>query len=214
MIKAAIFDLDGVIVDTARYHYLAWKRLAKELGVDLTPEQNESLKGLSRRESLEEILKLGSIKMTEGDKVKHETRKNEWFVEYIHAMKPEEIYAGVKPMLQELQKQGYKLALASSSKNAHTVINLLGIENEFDEIVDGGMVTQAKPNPEIFLLAAKLLQVSPAHCVVFEDAAAGVEAAVAAGMKCVGIGSPTRLGKANSVVKETRDFNINDLKSW
>lgn len=214
MIRAAIFDLDGVIVDTARYHYLAWKRLAAEFGVDLTPERNEELKGLSRRESLEEILKLGNIKMSSADKEKHEARKNEWFVEYIHAMKPEEIFPGVKPMLQQLGKDGYKLALASSSKNAHSVINLLGIANEFDVVVDGGMVTHAKPNPEIFLLAAKMLQVHPMHCVVFEDAAAGVEAAISAGMKCVGIGSPQRLSKANAVIKETRDFKIEELKSW
>lgn len=214
MIKAVIFDLDGVIVDTAHYHYIAWKRLAKEFGVDLTPEENEKLKGVSRMESLEVILKLGNIKMTEEEKVRQASRKNEWFVEYINAMKPEEIFPGVKAMLEALRNQGYRVALASSSKNAGTVLRLLGIKDEFDVVVDGTMITHTKPDPEIFLLAAGKLNLPPAACVVFEDAAAGVEAALAAGMKCVGVGSAAQLGKATKVVKHTPDFNITDLKSW
>jgi len=214
LIKATIFDLDGVIVDTAHYHYIAWKRLAKEFGVDLTIEQNEALKGVSRRESLEVILRLGGIKMSDAEKEKHASRKNEWFVEYINKMKPEEIFPGVREMLAKLRASGYKMALASSSKNARTVLDLLGIEKDFDVMVDGTMITHTKPDPEIFLLAARLLKILPAECVVFEDAVAGVEAALAAGMKCVGVGSPLQLSKANKVVKKTQDFNIADLKSW
>lgn len=213
MIKAVIFDLDGVIVDTAHYHYLAWKRLAKELGFDLTLEQNELLKGVSRMRSLEIILDLGGIKLSEAEKERIANKKNGWFVEYVNEMKPEEIFPGVKELLKSIRSKGLKMGLASSSKNAHAVINLLNIENEFDAIVDGTMIIHSKPDPEIFLLAASKLGVVPAECVVFEDAEAGVEAALAAGMKCVGVGSPEQLGKANLVVAKTADFKLQTLNS-
>ncbi len=213
MIKAVIFDLDGVIVDTAHYHYLAWKRLAKELGFDLTLEQNELLKGVSRMRSLEIILDLGGIKLSEAEKERIANKKNGWFVEYVNEMKPEEIFPGVKELLKSVRSKGLKVGLASSSKNAHAVINLLNIENEFDAIVDGTMIIHSKPDPEIFLLAASKLGVVPAECVVFEDAEAGVEAALAAGMKCVGVGSPEQLGKANLVVAKTADFKLQTLNS-
>lgn len=213
MIKAVIFDLDGVIVDTAHYHYLAWKRLAKELGFDLTLEQNELLKGVSRMRSLEIILDLGGIKLSEAEKERIANKKNGWFVEYVNEMKPEEIFPGVKELLKSIRSKGLKVGLASSSKNAHAVINLLNIENEFDAIVDGTMIIHSKPDPEIFLLAASKLGVVPAECVVFEDAEAGVEAALAAGMKCVGVGSPEQLGKANLVVAKTADFKLQTLNS-
>jgi len=213
VIKAAIFDLDGVIVDTAHYHYLAWKRLAKELGFDLTIEQNELLKGVSRMRSLEIILELGGISLTDAEKERIANKKNGWFVEYVNEMKPTEIFPGVKEMLKSIRSKGIKVALASSSKNAPRVIQLLNIENEFDAVVDGTMVVHSKPDPEIFLLAASKLGVDPSDCVVFEDAEAGVEAALAAGMKCVGVGSPEQLGKANSIVKSTSDFKIEKLNS-
>lgn len=213
MIKAIIFDLDGVIVDTAHYHYLAWKRLAKELGFDLTLEQNELLKGVSRMRSLEIILDLGGIELSEAEKERIANKKNGWFVEYVNEMKPEEIFPGVKELLKSIRSKGLKVGLASSSKNAHAVINLLNIENEFDAIVDGTMIIHSKPDPEIFLLAASKLGVVPAECVVFEDAEAGVEAALAAGMKCVGVGSPEQLGKANLVVAKTADFKLQTLNS-
>ena len=213
MIKAVIFDLDGVIVDTAHYHYLAWKRLAKELGFDLTLEQNELLKGVSRMRSLEIILDLGGIELSEAEKERIANKKNGWFVEYVNEMKPEEIFPGVKELLKSIRSKGLKVGLASSSKNAHAVVNLLNIENEFDAIVDGTMIIHSKPDPEIFLLAASKLGVVPAECVVFEDAEAGVEAALAAGMKCVGVGSPEQLGKANLVVAKTADFKLQTLNS-
>ncbi len=213
MIKAVIFDLDGVIVDTAHYHYLAWKRLAKELGFDLTLEQNELLKGVSRMRSLEIILDLGGIELSEAEKERIANKKNGWFVEYVTEMKPEEIFPGVNELLKSIRSKGLKVGLASSSKNAHAVINLLNIENEFDAIVDGTMIIHSKPDPEIFLLAASKLGVVPAECVVFEDAEAGVEAALAAGMKCVGVGSPEQLGKANLVVAKTADFKLQTLNS-
>jgi len=211
VIKAVIFDLDGVIVDTAHYHYLAWKRLAKELGMDLTIEQNELLKGVSRMRSLEIILELGGISLNESEKERIANKKNGWFVEYVDQMKPDEIFPGVKEMLKSIRAKGIKVALASSSKNAPRVIELLKIENEFDAVVDGTMIVHTKPDPEIFLLAASKLGVAPAACVVFEDAEAGVEAAIAAGMKCVGVGSLEQLNKANIVVAKTADLKFDQL---
>jgi beta-phosphoglucomutase len=213
VIKALIFDLDGVIVDTAHYHYLAWKRLAEELGFDLTLDQNELLKGVSRMRSLDIILGLGGIKLSESEKEKIANKKNSWFVEYVNEMKPEEIFPGVKELLRSIRAKGLKIALASSSKNAPAVIRLLNIQNEFDTVVDGTMIIHSKPDPEIFLLAAKKLGIEPASCVVFEDAEAGVEAALAAGMKCVGVGSTLQLGKANLVIAKTGDFNLQTLSA-
>lgn len=211
MIKGCIFDLDGVIVDTAHYHFMAWKRLAKELGVELTEKENERLKGVSRMRSLEIILGLGGLSLGEERKEKLAEKKNVWFVEYVLAMKPDEIFPGVKKLIQDLKNLGIKVALASSSKNADTVIRQLKIEKEFEIVVDGKMVVHSKPDPEIFLLAAKNLGVEPHFCVVFEDAEAGVEAALRAGMKCVGVGSAEQLGKANLIVKKTADFDITKL---
>jgi len=208
LIKACIFDLDGVIVDTAHYHFLAWRRLAKEIGIDLTIEDNERLKGVSRMRSLEIILELGGISLSEHDKETLANKKNSWFVDYLERMAPEEIFPGVKSLIKDLRGLGIKLALASSSKNAKTVIQLLHIHHEFDTVVDGTMITHSKPDPEIFLLAARKLNIDPKDCLVFEDAEAGVEAALAAGMKCVGVGSPVQLGNANKVIAKTSEFHI------
>lgn len=212
MIKAVIFDLDGVIVDTAHYHYVAWQKLAKELGITFTEKENEKLKGVSRMRSLEIILELGGISLSDEKKEELATKKNSWFVDYIEAIKPEEIFKGVKQMLNSLRESGYKVALASSSKNAETVLRLLEIKGFFDAVVDGTMIIKSKPDPEIFLLAASKVGVNPNECVVFEDAEAGVEAAIAAGMKCVGVGSADQLSKANFIVKSTADFNISQLQ--
>jgi beta-phosphoglucomutase len=214
MIQAVIFDLDGVIVDTAHYHFIAWKRLANELGIHFTEQENEMLKGVSRMRSLEIILELGNLRLNQDEMDRLAGKKNKWFVEYINAMKPEEIFPGVKQMIQHIRSSGIKVALASSSKNADTVLNLLNIKNLFDAIVDGTMITHTKPDPEIFLLAAKRLNLSPSQCLVFEDAEAGVESAIAAGMKCVGVGSPKQLSKADVVVEKTADFDIEKIKNF
>ncbi|MBL7854010.1 MAG: beta-phosphoglucomutase [Cyclobacteriaceae bacterium] len=214
MIKALIFDLDGVIVDTAHYHFVAWQRLARELGIDFTEKDNERLKGVSRMRSLEIILEIGNRQMSESEKERLATRKNAWFVEYIQNVKPDEIFPGVKEMIQTCKAAGFRVALASSSKNARTVLRNLKVEDLFEGFVDGNMITHSKPNPEIFLKAAAQLGVEPQHCVVFEDAEAGVEAALAAGMKCVGVGSPENVGKANQIVKNTADFKLADLAGW
>jgi len=211
VIKACIFDLDGVIVDTAKYHFLAWQRLAKELGISFSVEENERLKGVSRMRSLEIILEIGGLSIDNSKKEELAARKNEWFVDYVNAMKPEEIFPGVKDLLKKIRAQGLKIALASSSKNAPAVIRLLKIEQDFDAVVDGTMTKNSKPDPEIFLLAASLLKMKPADCVVFEDAEAGIEAALNAGMKCVGIGSHRQLGRANLVIAKTGDFPLEKL---
>ena len=213
MIKAAIFDLDGVIIDTAHYHYIAWKRLASEFAITLTPAHNELLKGVSRMRSLEIILSLGNIDLPLAHREQLAEKKNKWFVEYIESIRPEEIFPGVIDLIRNLRKQKIKIGLASSSKNAPRVIELLGIAKDFDTLVDGTMITHSKPDPEIFLLAAHKLGIAPHECVVFEDAEAGVEAALAAGMKCIGVGSVEQLGKANRVVARTGDFKASDLEN-
>ena len=211
MIKACIFDLDGVIVDTAHYHFLAWRRLAHELGFELTSSDNERLKGVSRMKSLEIVLELGGVEASADERERLATRKNTWFQEYVEEMAPDEIFPGVKELIRDFKAIGLKVGLASSSKNARTVIRRLGIGNEFDAMVDGNMVIHSKPHPEIFLSTAKLLDVQPELCVVFEDAEAGVEAAIAAGMKCVGVGSEEQFRMANRVVAKTAEFRAADL---
>lgn len=214
MIKACIFDLDGVIVDTAGYHYLSWKRLAKEIGIELTKADNERLKGVSRMRSLDIILQMGGVTLNEHDKEALAHKKNTWFVEYLREMTPEEIYPGVRALIRQLREHGIKVALASSSKNARTVIELLKIQDDFDVVVDGNMIVHSKPNPEIFLLAASMMGIAANDCLVFEDAAAGVDAALAAGMKCVGIGSPAQLGHAHKVIPKTGEFKVQDLEAF
>ncbi len=212
MIKACIFDLDGVIVDTAHYHFLAWKRLADELNIPFTEHDNERLKGVSRLRSMDILLEIGGVSMNTAQKESLANRKNGWFVDYIRQMKADEIFPGVKSLIEQLQRAGIKVALASSSKNAKTVIALLGIEKMFEVVVDGTMVTHSKPDPEIFLKAADLLQTAATDCLVFEDAEAGVEAALAAGMKCIGIGNETQLRHATKVIPTTATFQIQDLQ--
>jgi beta-phosphoglucomutase len=211
LIKACIFDLDGVIVDTAHYHFLAWKRLAHELGFELTPADNEKLKGVSRMKSLEIVLDLGGVKASDEERESLASRKNIWFQEYVEQMAPEEIFPGVNQLIQDFKANGLKVGLASSSKNARTVIRRLGIADEFQVIVDGTMIVHSKPHPEIFLLTAQMLSVAPEYCLVFEDAEAGVEAALAAGMRCVGVGNQQHLHLANRVVAKTAQFQLSDL---
>lgn len=211
MIKACIFDLDGVIVDTAHYHYLAWKRLADELGYHLTELENERLKGVSRMQSLDIILDLAGISLNQKHREILADKKNAWFQEYIERMSPEEIFPGIKKLIQQLRESAMKVGLASSSKNAKTVIALLEIEKEFDAVVDGNMIHHTKPHPEIFLTTAKKLGIDPSFCVVIEDAAAGVEAALRAGMKCIGIGPHELLQKADKVFLKTSEVTLSTI---
>lgn len=212
-VKACLFDLDGVIVDTAKYHYIAWKELANEMGFDFTPEDNERLKGVSRMTSLDILLSIGGVEKSEEEKLALATKKNENYLTYILKMGPEEILPGTTDFLQQLKKSGIKIALGSASKNAMTILERLKLTSYFDAIIDGTKVSNAKPDPEVFLKGAEALAISPDECVVFEDAEAGVEAAISGGMKCIGIGSPDVLGKANFVVDGLHKMNITLLET-
>jgi beta-phosphoglucomutase len=211
-IKACIFDLDGVIVDTAVYHYKAWKRLANQLGFDFTEEQNEKLKGVSRTRSLELILQWGGISKSPAEQEELATLKNTWYVDMISHMTPAEILPGAKEFLLTCRTAGLKTALGSASKNSTMILEKVDIVDLFDAVIDGNKVTKAKPDPEVFLKGAEAVGVSPAECVVFEDAIAGVEAAIAGGMKAVGIGSPDVLGEANLVISGLEKMSLEKLK--
>ncbi len=210
-IKACIFDLDGVIVDTAVYHYKAWKRLANSLGFDFTEEQNEKLKGVSRVRSLELILQWGGITKTATEQEVLATEKNTWYVEMISHMKPDEILPGAKEFVQACRDAGIKTALGSASKNSMMILEKIGMVDLFDAIIDGNKVSKAKPDPEVFLKGAEAVGVAPADCVVFEDAIAGIQAAIAGGMKAVGIGSPEVLTEANLVISGLDKMSIEKL---
>ena len=200
-IEACIFDLDGVIVDTAVFHYQAWKRLANEMGFDFTEHQNEQLKGVSRMASLDLILGWGNISgKTEEEKVTLATRKNNWYTEMIGKMTPAEILPGARQFVQSCRDAGIKTAIGSASKNTPTILQKLELLPLFDAVVDGNSVTNPKPDPEVFLKGAQALNAAPANCIVFEDAIAGIEAAKNGGMKAVGIGSPDMLTQADLVV--------------
>lgn len=201
-IKACIFDLDGVIVDTAKYHYLAWKRLAHELGFDFSEEDNERLKGISRMASLDILLEVGKIVLD--SEVKHSLaeKKNQWYVEYVSKITEDEILPGIKAFIEGLRQSGTKIALGSASKNANIILRNLKLMEYFDAIIDGNKALKAKPDPEVFLMAAEELGVLPKHCVVFEDAQAGVKAAKSAQMLCIGVGSPEQLYEADFVISD------------
>lgn len=210
-IQACIFDLDGVIVDTAKYHYLAWKRLAKDLGIEFTERDNERLKGVSRMDSLEILLELGGKTFDMEAKLILAQKKNNWYTEYISKMDESEILPGVIEFLDMLRNSGIKISLGSVSKNATTILNKINLLKYFDAIIDGNKVKKAKPDPEVFLKGAEELHVMPENCLVFEDAAAGIEAALSAGMYSIGIGSPEILFKANKVIPGFQKINLDIL---
>ena len=211
-LKACIFDLDGVIVDTAKYHYLAWKKLAVILNIQFNEKDNERLKGVSRIASLDIILELGGIKLDEKKKAEYAAMKNEWYLDYIRRMTPDEILPGSLELISELKNAGIKVALGSASKNTPLILERLGIEKLFDAVADGNVVTKAKPDPEVFIKAAKMVGVAPEDCVVFEDAIAGVKAALNAGMLCVGIGSGKILTDAHYVISGLDKLNLRKLR--
>lgn len=198
--KGAIFDLDGVIVDTAKYHYLAWRSLAEELGFQFTEEHNERLKGVSRMRSLDILLEIGGLEFSDTEKLVMADRKNRLYVEYISGLDESELLPGVKAYLSGLRMRGVGVALGSASKNAVFILDKLNIAGLFDAVVDGNKVSRAKPDPEVFQTACRELGLQPQDCVVFEDAEAGVAAGKAAGMQVVGIGKRDVLKEADLVV--------------
>ncbi len=214
MLKACIFDLDGVIVDTAKYHYIAWKEIARELNFDFTEHDNERLKGVSRMRSLDILLEIGGLLLNEETKISLADKKNKNYVSYIEKMTSAEILPGVPAFLKELKNNRIKTAIGSASKNTPLILQRIGLANYFDEVVDGNKASKAKPDPEVFLLGASGLGVSPGNCVVFEDAEAGIEAALAAGMKCVGVGNPQILYKAHMVISGFEEMDFNRLKTF
>lgn len=212
-IKACIFDLDGVLVDTAKYHFLAWKRLASELNINFTEKDNERLKGVSRMRSLEIILEIGDVSFDNETKINLTEKKNKWYVEYISQLTPDEILQGTEEFLKLAKSNDIKLALGSASKNSMLILDKLNLTNYFDAIIDGTKVTNAKPDPEVFLMGAKKLNVCPKNCVVFEDAAAGIKAAQNAGMYSIGIGSPEILNSADLVIPGLHKMDLHLLQT-
>ena len=210
MKKGFIFDLDGVIVDTAKYHYLAWKKLANELGFEFTKEQNELFKGVSRKRCLEILLDIGNRTATQQEFDTWMVEKNVDYLKFIENMDASEILPDVPKILEYLKENNIPIALGSASKNAKPILEKVGLLPYFDAIVDGNNVTKAKP--EVFLLAAKHLGVNAADCIVFEDAVAGVEAANAAKMISIGIGEKNILNKADYIFNDFTEISISFIQ--
>lgn len=208
MIKGCIFDLDGVVVDTARYHFLAWKRLAGDLGFDFTENNNERLKGVSRMASLDILLEVGCMSFPDPEKEVLASQKNAWYLEYIAKMTPADILPGVTGFIHLLKSSGILVALGTASKNARFILNRVGLSEVFDTVVDGNRVVHAKPDPEVFLIAAADLRLNAQDCVVFEDAVAGIEAAHNGRMKCIGVGHPGILASADRIIPGFKNVTI------
>jgi beta-phosphoglucomutase len=200
MIKACIFDLDGVITDTAEFHFIAWRKLANSLGFDFDKKFNETLKGVSRIDSLKAILKMGGVEKTEAEIQELAVIKNEWYVELLKDLKQEDALPGVRHLLADLKAKGYRIGLGSASKNAVPVLTYLKMMDFFEVIIDGTKTTKGKPDPQVFQMGAEALGVKPEETVVFEDAVSGVQAALNGGFTAVGCGKPEVLGHAHHVV--------------
>ncbi|MGX7394156.1 beta-phosphoglucomutase [Carnobacterium mobile] len=210
MIRGVIFDLDGVLVNTAKYHFFAWKELADELDIVFTEQDNERLKGISRMDSLDILLSLGNKGKvySEEEKAGLAAKKNDRYLTYIETMDSSEILLGIEATLHDLRNKGIKVSLGSASKNAPIILKHTGLVKFFDAIVDGNEVAKAKPNPEVFLLAAEKLGLKSAECVVFEDAEAGCQAAKSAGMPIIGVGKKENLPTADLHIQNFEDMNI------
>ncbi|HCB90746.1 MAG TPA: beta-phosphoglucomutase [Ruminococcaceae bacterium] len=208
--RGAVFDLDGVLVDTSKFHYLAWKELAEKLGFEFTPGQNERLKGVSRMESLDLLLRAGGLqgRFSQREKERLAAWKNRRYVERVRRMDASDLLDGAEDLLRTLRGAGVKTALGSASKNAPLVLRMTGILPLFDAVVDGNRITRAKPDPQVFLLGAAALGLAPEDCVVFEDSRAGLQAAKSAGMGAVGIGSPRTLGGADAVYPRLPEIEL------
>jgi beta-phosphoglucomutase len=213
-IKACLFDLDGVIVDTAKFHFIAWKEMAAELGFDFSEDDNELLKGVSRMRSLEILLDIGKITRTDEEKLILAEQKNRRYLEFVYQMTDDEILPGVTRFLTDLRSNGMLIALGSASKNAPLILDRIHLKGQFDEIVDGNAVSKAKPDPEVFLRCASLLKVEPSVCLVFEDAQAGIEAALNGGMNVIGVGSSDNLSLADHYIPGFKKLDYELLSKW
>ena len=205
--KGFIFDLDGVIVDTAKYHFLAWKKLANDIGIDFTEVQNEQLKGVSRVRSLEKILAWGNLNLEENKFNALMGKKNDDYLTYIATMDEGEILPDVVRVIDFLSQKEQKMSLGSASKNAREILTRVNLLHRLDAIVDGNDVSKAKPDPEVFLIAAKKMNVAPEQCIVFEDAVAGIQAANAANMLSIGIGDKSILHEADFVFNDFTEMD-------
>ena len=210
-IKAAIFDLDGVIVSTDEYHYKAWKKVADEEGIYFDREINERLRGVSRMDSLEIILEKSKTKYSLDEKIELSERKNNLYKELLSNLSSKDILIGVMEVLDTFKKNNIKIAIGSSSRNTEFILNRIGLYNYFDAISDGTQIKNSKPDPEVFLLAAKKLGVNAENCLVFEDADSGVEAAIAGKMKVLAVGSASKNNKANIRMNDLSYFKYEDI---
>ena len=210
-IKLCIFDLDGVIVDTAKYHYLAWKELAKEFGYDLTKQQNEKLKGVSRVQSLKLIMQWAGVSKSEEEQKILTAKKNEQYVKLIQSLTPDDVFPGVREFISELKDNGILASIGSASKNTRLILEKLEITDLFDYIVDGTMTTHSKPDPEVFLKSCEALNINPANTAVFEDAPKGIEAAKTGGMYAIGVGNPEELSNADMVIPGFEGLGVKDI---
>lgn len=199
--KGLIFDLDGVIVDTAKSHHIAWKSLADKLKIPFSDAENEKLKGVGRAESLDLILSWGNLDISDPEKEILLKEKNDHYRLLIQEMTPEDILPGVLNFLNTAEKSGIKLAIGSSSKNAVTILEAVGLIERFPVIIDGTKIKHSKPHPEVFEKAASELELGKNECIVFEDAIAGIESAINAGIKCIGVGEANILDKADKVIE-------------
>ncbi len=210
-VEACIFDLDGVIVDTARFHYVAWKRIAQLFGGDLSLEQNEKLKGVSRMGSLEYILKANNIQKSHEEKSELAKLKNEWYLELISSIDQSELLPGVINLLTELKSLKIPLALGSASRNAIKILHKIGVDHLFHTMIDGNLVEKSKPDPEVFLKGAKSLGIKPANCIVFEDSSKGIEAAISGGFIPVGIGEDSNLKNATIIYSGFQNLTFDTI---
>lgn len=210
-IKGIIFDLDGVVCSTDEYHYAAWKSLADELGIYFDRQINNRLRGVSRMDSLDIILERSEKQYTQEEKVRLAAIKNTRYVELLQNLTPNDVLPGIRDFLNSCHKAGLKTALASASKNAPFIIRRLGLEEEFDFLADAAKVKNSKPAPDIFLAAAEGLKLAPSACIGIEDAAAGIEAIHAAGMKAIGIGSADTLSKADILLCDTSKLTLAEI---
>jgi beta-phosphoglucomutase len=211
-IEACIFDMDGVLVSTEIYHYKAWKRLADSIGISIDEHFNEQLKGVSRAVCIDLILAHGNVKKTQIEKEQLAAQKNQWFLEYIEHISPQDVFPGVIEFLTDLRANGFKMAIGSASKNAPLLLEKMQIAHYFDAIVDGNTIEKAKPNPEVFLKGAQQLGIAPSACVVFEDALSGVQAAKSAGMYCIGVGSKEHLTLADECISSFTEMTVERIK--